>query len=275
MGGMPWKDSPPTQIQVENMCREAAALALKLGWQPNDIKDLNDGVNRVLTHAEAAANRDFPEGLARLGTGIADSRAISIGLPHNNYGPSGWPDGWPTGTFERWDSFQVGQSDQKGSGGDKLRKMIREFMGTTNPSPLSQSSACQVFLKEEKIADGHLLADSRCYVRLLDLLRPFSIELGKVQGGSESFINLVSNRFAPKFLADSPLVLGFPAVDIYLNRPVDMHGIPVGDARNPVIPFLGGILIDNSTYVIVSDFCEELGISLIFDPSGPSIRLAL
>jgi hypothetical protein len=273
MGGIPWKDSPPTQIQVENMCREAAALAQRLGWQPKDIKDLKDGVNRILTHAEAAANRDFPELRVRLGTGVPDSVAISNGLPHNNYGPSGWPDGWPAGTFERWDFFQVKQSDPKGSGGDNLRKMIREFMGVTDSSPLSGAVECPVFLNNDKIADGRLLADNRCYVRLLDLLKPFDIELGKVQGGQERFINLVSNRFKPKFLADSPLVLGFPTVDIYLNRPVDMDGIPVGDARNPIIPFIGGLLIDNSTFILIADFCAELGITLVFNAAGPSISL--
>jgi hypothetical protein len=106
MGGIEWKDFPPTTIQVENMCREAAALAVSLGWKPKDINDLPN-VNRILTHAEAAANRDFPETLARFGTGVKDGDAISKGLPHNNYGPSGWSDGWPTGTLSGRISFRL------------------------------------------------------------------------------------------------------------------------------------------------------------------------
>lgn len=272
MGGVAFKDFPPTAIQVENMCREAAALALRLGWKPEDIGDLPN-VNRVLTHAEAAANRDFPETLARLGTGVTDSIAISKGLPHNNYGPSGWPDKWPTGTFERHDFFQVKESDPKGLGGDILRQMIRKFMVTSEPSPLDAASKCKVYLNDQAIATGFILSDNRCYIRLLDLIEPLDIELGKVQSGENRFINLLSNRFQPKFLADSPLILGFPTVDIYLNRPIDTSGIPIGDARNPIKPFMGGILINGSTYILLGDFCAELGIPSAFDSTDKSIRL--
>jgi hypothetical protein len=280
MGGVPWDDFPPTAIQVENMCREAADLAKKLGWKASDINDLTNGtnsVNRILTHAEAAANRDFPQSLVRRGTNVSDEDAIAFGLPHNNYGPSGWLDGWSSGTFERWDFFKVKRSDLNGSGGNILRNMIRGFMGATPSAtpPTSSGKACAIFLNTVKISTGSLLSDGRCYVKVLDLLSPFNIELGKVQGGEERFINLISDRFKPKFLADSPLISGFQTVDIFLNRPVDSEGEPVGDARTPIRPFIGGILIDGSTHVLIADFCSELGISLTFDVSAPAVRLKI
>ena len=86
---------------------------------------------------------------------------------------------------------------------------------------------------------------------------------------------MLSDRFAPRFLADSPLISGFPTVDIFLNRPIDSDGIPVGDARTPIQPFMGGILINDLTHVLIADFCSELGISLTFNASVPAIRLTL
>jgi hypothetical protein len=74
MGGAGFSSLPPTRIQVENMCREVANLADKLGWKASDIKDLPN-VSRVMTHAEAGSNRDFDETLARLATGVSERRA--------------------------------------------------------------------------------------------------------------------------------------------------------------------------------------------------------
>ncbi|WP_271253976.1 hypothetical protein [Pseudanabaena sp. Chao 1811] len=105
------------------------------------------------------------------------------------------------------------------------------------------------------------------------MFAPFGINFGEFQGGENPFVNLLSDKFRPKFLADSPLISGFPTVDIFLNRPIDSDGIPVGDARTPIQPFMGGILIDNLTHVLIADFCSELGISLTFDASIPAIHL--
>ncbi|MCY7333948.1 MAG: N-acetylmuramoyl-L-alanine amidase [Pseudanabaena sp. CAN_BIN31] len=280
MGGDPWNDFPPTKIQVENMCREAADLANRLGWKPDDIRDLSttgNSVNRILTHAEAGANRDFPKSLVDRGTGVTDAEAIRLGLPHANYGPSKWLDGWSGGTVDRWDFFKVKSTDLDGSGGNTLRKMIREFMKATPSStpPTASGSDCAIFLNNVKIATGSLLSDNRCYVKLRDLFVPFNIQFGEFQGGENPFVNLLSDKFAPKFLADSPLISGFPTVDIFLNRPIDSDGIPVGDARTPIQPFMGGILINDLTYVLIADFCSELGIPLTFDASVPAIRLTL
>jgi len=151
--------------------------------------------------------------------------------------------------------------------------MIRKFMVSSDASPLDGAAKCKIFLNDEEMATGLILSDNRCYIKLLDLIKPLGIELGKVQGGSKRFINLISDQFQPKFLADSPLVLGFPTVDIYLNRPIDSSGIPIGDARNPINPFMGGILIKGSTYVLISDFCSELGIPCTFNSGDKSLRL--
>jgi hypothetical protein len=273
MGGKVWDDFPPTQKQVENMCRETAELAKKLGWKASDITDLPN-VSRVMTHAEAASNRDFDETLVRLGTGVSEKRARELGLPHDNYGP-GWHDGWPRGIIERIDFWQVKKSDTGGLGGDILRSMIRQFMGTpTGSSPLVISDPCEIFLNGTKIADGHILSDNRLYVKLVDIISPLGIKLGKVHGGDERFINLLSDKFTPKFLADSPLVPGFPTVDIYLNRPVDSSGIPVGIFTSPIQPFMGGILIDQSTYILINDFCNELDIQASFQSSDKSYRMS-
>lgn len=274
MGERGFLDFPPTQKQVENMCFEAAELAKRLGWKASDITDLPN-VSRVMTHAEAGSNRDFDETLARLGTGVSVSRAIQLGLPHDNYGPS-WHDDWPRGLIERIDFWQVKQSDTGGLGGNILRSMIRAFMGApTGPSPIAVSDPSEVFLNGTKIADGRVLQDNRLYVKLIDIISPLGLKLGQVQGGDERFINLLSDKFAPKFLADSPLIPGFPTVDIYLNRPVDNSGIPVGIFTSPIEPFMGGILIDRSTYILISDFCNELDIQAEFRASDQSFRMSI
>ena len=99
MGGIPdpWTQ-PPTALQLENLCAETAAIAESWGWSEADIN-----ITTVMTHAEAASNRD--------------GRLI-----HDNYGPVIWG-----GTGERWDLLQLkplGPND----GGDQLRKGIQALM---------------------------------------------------------------------------------------------------------------------------------------------------
>ena len=67
MGGRPdpWS-IPPAKPQLEALCQEAAAVARSWGWSADQIS-----VQRVMTHAEAAANRD--------------GRVM-----HDNYGPVIW-----------------------------------------------------------------------------------------------------------------------------------------------------------------------------------------
>ena len=54
MGGVPdpWTQ-PPTESQLNSLCAETAAVARSWGWGAEHIT-----VERVMTHAEAASNRD-------------------------------------------------------------------------------------------------------------------------------------------------------------------------------------------------------------------------
>jgi hypothetical protein len=67
MGGSPdpWT-IPPTAAQIEAMCQEVAAVARSWNWGANAIT-----IERVMTHAEAASNRE--------------GRVM-----HDNYGPAAW-----------------------------------------------------------------------------------------------------------------------------------------------------------------------------------------
>ena len=74
MGGSdPWQ-MPPQPIQLEAMCKEVARIIHLWGWQQKDIS-----ISNILTHAEAASNRDGR-------------------IMHENYGPMAWG-----GDGQRWD----------------------------------------------------------------------------------------------------------------------------------------------------------------------------
>lgn len=131
-----WHSFPPTPIQIERLCQEVAQLSLSLGWTQDEVT-----IQRIMTHAEAAANRDFPleqallvSGWPRPATDEAEKeylrRCQSLGLPHENYGPSVWFDDWPGGHAERWDLWRLKPSDAPGSGGFWLRQRIRQLLTT-------------------------------------------------------------------------------------------------------------------------------------------------
>lgn len=128
MGGREWIDYPPTEAQIEALCLETAKVALHLQMKPEDVS-----VRNILTHAEAAALRDFPKKKAQVEkvSGFPASewpkylkRAQALGLPHHNYGPSHWSDGWPGSYVYRWDLWKLRPEDPDGSGGDLLREKI-------------------------------------------------------------------------------------------------------------------------------------------------------
>lgn len=119
----PW-DYPPTEAQIDSMAKECAKVALGLGW-PADETGLK---KLIMTHAECAANRDYPLELVKRAQGRGEDFARSIGLPHDNYGPSSWSDGWPGGHVERWDLHQLRQTDKPGAGGFELRRRTVAWM---------------------------------------------------------------------------------------------------------------------------------------------------
>jgi len=134
MGGAnPWKEYPPQPEQIESLCQEVVRIMRKQGWTFDKID-----MAHMMTHAEAAANRDYPKELAKKVSGMRpissvqekefDGIAQKLGMPHGNYGPTSWHDGWPSaGICIRWDLWQLKPSDLGGIGGFRLRERIKEI----------------------------------------------------------------------------------------------------------------------------------------------------
>ena len=110
MKGWDWENYGPKKVQLEAMMAEAANVAKTWGWTANDVN-----IKRVMTHAEAASNKDGRR-------------------PHDNYGPVFWG-----GTGERSDLHKLSRNDRDGSGGDKLRQMMKKYMGMENPPVLNEA----------------------------------------------------------------------------------------------------------------------------------------
>ncbi len=104
-----WESYGPTKPQLDGLMGEAAVVAKGWGWKPSDVT-----VKRVMTHAEAASNKDGRS-------------------PHDNYGPQFW-----NGTGERSDLHKLSRNEKDGTGGDKLRQMMKKFMGMSNPPLLKE-----------------------------------------------------------------------------------------------------------------------------------------
>ena len=127
MGGIPdpWTQ-PPTSAQLTSLCAEAAAIARSWGWHEADIS-----LQSVLTHAEAASNRD--------------GRVM-----HDNYGPVIWG-----GTGERWDLLQL-EKNGPSDGGEQLRQRIRALLrgepSSTPPSPLAFNGDTTIQARGEDLA---------------------------------------------------------------------------------------------------------------------------
>jgi len=105
-----WQNSygatyPITDIQIETMAKVVATIA-------NHYNIPIDSTH-VMTHAEAAALKDFSiDNVKKVSaanikcTGCeayCDYQANQLDMPHTNYGPADWGDGWPAGTSCRWD----------------------------------------------------------------------------------------------------------------------------------------------------------------------------
>ncbi len=112
MGGVPdsWTQ-PPTDAQLSSLCAEAAAIAPSWCWGADQIS-----VERVMTHAEAASNRDGR-------------------LMHDNYGPVIWG-----GTGERWDLLKLDKNGPT-DGGEQLRRRIKALLSQPDVAPVQESLA--------------------------------------------------------------------------------------------------------------------------------------
>ena len=89
---------PPTPAQLDSLCAETAAIDRSWGWAADAIS-----IQSVLTHADAASNRD--------------GRVV-----HDNDGPVIWG-----GTGERWDLLQL-EKGGPATGGEQLRARVQQIL---------------------------------------------------------------------------------------------------------------------------------------------------
>ncbi len=100
----------PKQRQLEAMAQEAANLAKAWGWNAGMVN-----VRNVATHAEVGSMKD----------GGRNSPPMKGATSNpDNYGPTYWG-----GDGERTDMHKLNPNDPDGSGGDKIRAMIKQKMG--------------------------------------------------------------------------------------------------------------------------------------------------
>ena len=229
MGGRPdpWS-VPPTAAQLEAMCGEVARVARSWGWAADDIS-----IQRVMTHAEAASNRDGR-------------------LMHDNYGPVIWG-----GTGERWDFLQLEKGGPP-TGGDQLRARIQRLMQDPQADPSAAASSRLGFRRTSTMqARGESLVveldeHGSSWALVADLLERYDIPY--TWDPQSRRILIGSLDVAPSFQEDQvqPSV-GWPLVEMALQG-----------GNGPVI--LRGILREQRAWCRVLEFAEEFGISASFEP---------
>ncbi len=101
---------PVKSIQYENMAKLAAKILTSWGHNASYVND-----KTVPTHAEAG--RDFPG---------------------DNYGPKAWG-----GDGNKWDLWKLYQGDATGSGGPKIRNMIKRHMSNGGNITLEEEDGTQ------------------------------------------------------------------------------------------------------------------------------------
>ena len=238
MGGRPdpWT-IPPTPMQLEALCQEAAAVARSWGWDAGAIT-----IQRLMTHAEAAANRDGRQ-------------------PHDNYGPVIWG-----GTGERWDLLQLEKGGPP-TGGEQLRQRVRQILrgeaggvgevGAAGaetapaPEPLQFVRSSVIQARGEPLAtaiDEH----GSSWALAAELLERYGLAFE--WDGQRRRILVGALDVVPLFREDAVQAsVGWPLVEITLQQ-----------ALAPVI--LRGILREGRAWCRVLEFAEEFGISASFDP---------
>jgi hypothetical protein len=229
MGGNPdpWT-MPPTEAQIEAMCQEVAAVARSWSWRAEDIT-----IQRVMTHAEAAANRDGRQ-------------------PHENYGPVAWG-----GSGERWDFMQL-RKGGPADGGEQLRRRIRELLAPTpvlspaaGPAPLAFRRKASMTARGTSLA-VEIDANGTSWALATDLLDLYDIPFE--WNPSQRRILIGSTDIAPTHRDDG--------VQVSIGHPLFEMGLQGGNA--PVI--LRGILRDDRAWCRVLEFAEALGITAFFSP---------
>ena len=223
MGGQPdpWLQ-PPTAAQLEGLCNEAATLLTRWGLLAEQVS-----VERVMTHAEAASNRD--------------------GRPmHDNYGPVIWG-----GTGERWDFLQL-ERDGSTDGGDQLRERIRQRMREPmRHPPLAFRGSTRIQVRGQEFIVV-IDAQGRSWAPAAELLDRY--ELAYSWDAAQRRLLVGARDVVPTFRDDAVQAdVGWPLVEITLQS---------GDA--PVM--LLGILRQERVWCRVVEFAEEFGISLQFNP---------
>jgi hypothetical protein len=226
MGGRPdpWT-IPPTEAQLEALCGETARLARSWGWSAAEIT-----IQRVMTHAEAASNRD--------------GRWL-----HDNYGPVIWG-----GTGERWDFLQLSKGGPP-TGGEELRARIRRCLGEPEPpaaaEPLAFRGATAIQARGRELA-VEIDAHGTSWALAAELLARYEIPF--TWDDSHRRILVGSLDLAPRLQENQvqPEV-GWPLFEITLPG-----------AGAPVV--LRGILRHNRAWCRVLEFAEEFGISVSFEP---------
>ncbi len=282
MGDKIWVDYPPTPAQIESLCQEVAKVAYDLGWEASDIT-----INRILTHAEAAANRDFPLEIARQVSNLPApvstpqgeeylKRATALGLPHENYGPTTWSDGWPGGFAERWDLLQLHPTDAAGSGGIILRDRIKQCLTAriqAKPHPKPIGNPLKVLHGDGKlITIGRMMPDNRCYARIDDLARAYGIIA--TWHPSKFILNLTHAKLVAKPVVQPLILAGLPRVNCYWNfKEDDVHGELVIDPKVVTKPIMQAVVINQAVYLPVTDFCQLMGMGFRVDRVAPALYL--
>ena len=228
MGGRPdpWT-LPPTKPQLEALCQEAAAVARSWDWGVEQIT-----IQRLMTHAEAASNRD--------------GRVM-----HDNYGPVIWG-----GSGERWDLLQL-EPGGPPTGGDQLRERVRQILRSdasslpAAPAPLQFRRAGSLTARGLPLAT-EIDANGSSWALAAELLERY--ELPFQWDASHRRIQVGALDVVPLYLDDAVQAsVGWPLFEMTLER-----------STAPVI--LRGIVRQGRAWCRVLEFAEEFGISVAYEP---------
>lgn len=224
MGGIPdpWT-MPPTDVQVEAMCQEVARVAKEWGWKEDNIN-----IQHIMTHAEAASNRDGWNA-------------------HDNYGPQEWG-----GTGERWDFMQLSEGGASDAGNVLRKKILGYYRGAPDTSKPFE------FVKDQTIeANGQSLSTSidesgLTWAKVADLLSIY--DLPYQWDSTKRRILIGASDVSPSYLDNKVRSdIGYPLFEMSLQG-----------SNSPII--LIGILRSGKAYCRVLEFAEEFGITKSFNP---------